>query len=346
MIKPTQVDRFQKALNAEWQKRKILLKNTPLTSIYFGGGTPSLLSPSFIGSILDQTGRQGEITLEANPEDVTLEKMQAYHEMGINRLSIGVQSLHDPTLTVIGRAHTAQKASNAIHIAREAGFENITIDLMYDLPHQTLDTWNYTLSKLKTLPISHVSLYNLTFEEPSVFHRKQRKLMPHLPSQEDSLHMLKNAVHTIESIGLKRYEISAFGTPSIHNTGYWTGRPFFGFGPSAFSYWDGRRFRNTANLVKYMEALETNQPWVDFTEKLSPEAHLREMLAIGLRLIEGIDPIAFQQRYGKISDEVTSILEAEQAKDNLTLGDRIQLTEQGRLFYDSVATEIIAPEEK
>ncbi len=346
MLKPTQIERFQKALLSEWEKRQVLLKNKDFTSIYFGGGTPSLLEPSFIESILDLTGRQGEITLEANPEDITLEKMQTYRKIGINRLSIGVQSLHDPTLSIIGRAHTAQKAHDAIHIAHQAGFDNITIDLMYDLPHQTIDTWDHTLNKLSSLPIAHVSLYNLTFEEPSVFHRKQRSLQPHLPSQEDSLHMLKSAIHTIESVGLKRYEISAFGTPSIHNTGYWTGRPFLGFGPSAFSYWDGRRFRNTANLVKYMESIEKNEPWVDFTEKLSFEAHMREMLAIGLRLIDGIEPTSFQQRFGTFSEELKTTLQEQETKNNLTWNERLSLTDSGRLFYDSVATEIIAPAEK
>jgi len=342
VIKPTQVDRFREALKLEWQKRQPLIQDKKITSIYFGGGTPSLIDPRCIEEILQLTGQGEEITIEANPEDITPELMETYLKMGINRLSIGVQSLHDATLKTIGRAHSAQKAINAIHTAKTAGFNNITIDLMYDLPHQTPPSWEHTLKQLYDLPISHVSLYNLTFEEPSVFHRKQRALQPHLPSEDDSLKMLQSAIKTLEEIGLKRYEISAFGLPSVHNTGYWIGRPFLGFGPSAFSYWDGRRFRNAANLVKYAEALESDKPWVDFTEKLSPEAHQREMLAIGLRLTEGVNPQTFQQRYGSFSSELKLQLAQLQKNTYLTVSELLKLTSKGQLFYDTVASEIIS----
>ena len=342
MLKPTQIDAFQKALILEWHKRQPLLANKPITSIYFGGGTPSLLPPAFIESILKLTTTQGEITIEANPEDVTLSLLQDYQSLGINRLSLGIQSLHDPTLKNIGRAHTSSQAIDAIHTAQKAGFTNITIDLMYDLPHQNLPTWKQTLSHIPDLPISHISLYNLTFEEPSLFHRKQKTLTPHLPSQEESLAMLKSAIDTFETSGHKRYEISAFGTPSIHNTGYWTGRPFLGFGPSAFSYWDKRRFRNTANLTKYIAALENDEPWVDFTEKLPPDDHLREMLAVGLRLTQGLNLPIFTAQYGNLPPDLLTDLEKLKQDNLLTQKENtLKLTEKGQLFYDSVAETIV-----
>ena len=336
-MRPAHQDRFENALHIEWKKQQPLLADKTLSSIYFGGGTPSLLEPSFFKKILNKTGLAEEITLEVNPEDVSLARMQNYKAIGINRISLGIQSLHDPTLRTIGRAHTKTQAINAIDICKDAGFDNITIDLMYDLPYQTLDTWKHTLNHVQGLPIQHISLYNLTFEEPSVFHRKQKTLSPHLPSPEDSLAMHQAAITSFEAMGLKRYEISAFGRPSIHNTGYWTGRPFLGFGPSAFSYWNGSRFRNTANLVKYAQALESDKPWIDFTETLEPEAHIREMLMVGLRLIRGVDPHSFQ-----LSCELKQTIEDLKQRGFLIEDKHLQLTDQGLLFYDTLAAHIVS----
>lgn len=335
-MRPAHQDRFEAAIHLELEKQQSLISDKAITSIYFGGGTPSLLEPFFFEKILDKTGHAEEITLEVNPEDVRLSKMQNYKSIGINRISLGIQSLHDPTLRIIGRTHKTEQAIEAISTVRAAGFDNITIDLMYDLPYQTPDTWEHTLTKVKPLPIQHISLYNLTFEEPSLFHRKQHKLSPHLPSPEDSLIMHQSAIATFESMGLKRYEISAFGRRSIHNTGYWTGRPFLGFGPSAFSYWEGSRFRNMTNLVKYAQALEANEPWTDFNETLNTEAHTREMLMVGLRLIEGVDLDLFQCSL-KLKQTINDLIQ----QGYLIQDKHLKLTDKGLLFYDTVAEEII-----
>src|SRR5690606_28580781 len=157
------------------------------------------------------------------------------------------------------------------------GINNITIDLMYDLPGQNLEQWQKTLNAATKLPITHLSLYNLTFEPHTVFYKFRETLQSKVPHPETSKEMYVNAINALEKCGLKQYEISAFaksGYKSRHNSGYWKGHPFLGFGPSAFSYWDQKRFRNVANLSHYNRALNQNKDPVDFEELLSPDAQI------------------------------------------------------------------------
>ncbi len=330
-------DLYMQGLKNEWKLIQSLIQGKEIVSLYLGGGTPSLLGPEKIGEILSWMQVKGEITLEVNPDDVTLEKMEAFQKAGINRVSLGLQSLDNPLLKKLGRLHTAQKAIEAVHLTAQAGIKNITVDLMYEIPGQTLKIWEETLDRVSTLPITHLSLYNLTFEPGAVFYKKQKELSPLLPSPEESLAMLNAACTKLRAMGLSRYEISAFAKPgfeSVHNTGYWTGRPFLGLGPSAFSFWEGRRFRNVCHLKKWKEILSQGQLPRDFDEKLSPLASLHERLAVRLRLFEG----APRSEFPIDSDLVKKLLE----KEWLTLTPtHFQLTETGRLFYDSVAEEII-----
>src|SRR5579864_9300472 len=213
------------SLRLEWDQNKHLIQGKNIISVYFGGGTPFLIGPEAITEILSWIQpSNAEITLEANPEDVTLPAMQAFAKAGINRVSLGVQSLDNPLLIVLGRHHSAQQAISAIQATNEAGISNITIDLMYEIPQQTLTSWKNTLAQLETLPITHLSLYNLTIEPQTVFYKKRAQLTPLLPSSEESLTMLNLAVASLEKMGLKRYEISAFAKKDFiarHNTGYW-----------------------------------------------------------------------------------------------------------------------------
>ncbi len=327
------------SLRLEWDQNKHLIQEKSIVSVYFGGGTPFLIGPEAIAEILSwiQPPPNSEITLEANPEDVTLPAMQAFAKAGINRVSLGVQSLDNPLLKVLGRHHSAQQAISAIQATKEAGISNITIDLMYEIPQQTLTSWKNTLTQLETLPITHLSLYNLTIEPQTVFYKKRSELTPLLPSSEESLSMLNLAVASLEKMGLKRYEISAFakeGFIARHNTGYWLGRPFLGFGPSAFSFFDGKRYRNFCDLKKYSAALAAGNSPVDFTEQLSPLASLHERLAVKLRMLEGVDTKEFpvgEALYQKLQEKGWIDLDQDTAR----------LTDQGLLFYDSVAEEII-----
>ncbi len=321
---------LEEALALEWERQAPLIEGKKIASIYFGGGTPSLFGPAAISSILKRIGAfDCEVTIEANPEESSLELFQQFRELGINRLSLGVQSLDDRSLLELERIHSAERAKKAIFDAKQAGFENISIDLMYDLPGQTIESWRYTLDQLKELPIQHLSLYNLTIEPHTSFYKRKVKT----PSGEISLQFLNLALESLENLGLKRYEISAFGRPSQHNLGYWTARPFLGFGPSAFSYWDGERFRNIANLHRYARALKNNESPVDFRERLPYPANLRELLAVRLRLLEGVPAEDFKIVPSDIQEKLSPFLIREDS--------RIKLNESGMLFYDSIASEII-----
>ena len=339
---------FLSSLKREWDLRSPLLAGKEIVSIYFGGGTPSLLPAQEIENILSfipNISPSCEITLEANPENVTLASMQAFVKAGINRVSVGVQSFDDTLLRTLGRTHDSSKAKEALNDIKDAGIADLSIDLMYELPHQTLKSWEKSLLEVKNLPITHLSLYNLVFEPGTSFYKKSKLLSPTLPSEEESLQMLNLAVSHLESLGLKRYEISAFARPgytSLHNTGYWTGRPFLGLGPSAFSYWEGRRFRNIPHLKKYEEALLLGKLPEDFEESLSFEAKQKELLAVELRLLQGVDLSLFQQKTGILSSSLRDSIQNLLEKNWLSKKDsRLFLSEEGMLFYDSVASELI-----
>ncbi len=324
------------SLALEWEMQKPLLQNKTITSIYFGGGTPTLYNG--IGTLLEKIDRSPdcEITIEANPEDSALELFTHLRSLGVNRLSLGVQSLDDRSLQTLERIHSAEKALQAIFDAQKAGFTNVSIDLMYDLPGQTEESWRYTLDQLSDLPIHHLSLYNLTIEPHTPFYKRKVQI----PTGELSLRFLTAALEKLEAIGLKRYEISAFAKPnheSRHNLGYWTGRPFLGFGPSAFSYWGKERFRNIANIHRYAKSLKEQTSPVDFREALPYPADIKELLAIRIRLKEGADLSLFSLPL-ETSAAIEKLKQGGFLRQN---GSNLQLTDRGLLFYDTVATDLI-----
>lgn len=340
------------ALIKEWQLRLPQLEGKKIVSIYFGGGTPTKLPPQEYALLLETLRSSGieiasdcEITLEANPEDITLLLMQEFYALGINRVSLGVQSLIDDDLILLGRTHNSNRSIDAIQEVSAAGIKNISIDLMFELPRQNITTWKKSLDALVNLPITHLSLYNLTFEPHTIFFKQRQQLLPQLPPDEERLKMLEIAIVNLESMGLSRYEISAFakeGKVSRHNMGYWTGRPFFGFGPSAFSYWEGSRFSNVAHFKKYLSSLEDNQFPVDFEEKLITPRNLQELLAVGLRVVSGVDLDGFIAQHGSLPIEIDrSIVSLTEKGFLIQEGSRIRLTTSGQLFYDTVASEII-----
>lgn len=344
-------DKLLSGFHAEWNLLKPWLHKKNVCTLYFGGGTPSLFSPQRIKNIINLVRKDVvvaddvEITLEANPENISLDLMKAYADIGINRVSLGIQTFDPSLLRLLSRTHSEKMALDAIHMTYKAGIKNISIDLMYDLPQQTLAHWSQTLSQVKSLPITHLSLYNLTFEPHTVFFKKREILSHSLPTEDTSLEMLEMAVSELESIGLKRYEISAFakeGYRSIHNCGYWIGRPFFGLGPSAFSYFQGKRERNIAHLNRYCKMLEEGQLPRDFSEELDPEAHRRELLAIQLRLIEGVNLCDFETAFGPLEDSIKQEIST-LIQDKLLLADGpiVKLSPKGLLFYDSVAERLI-----
>lgn len=345
-------EKLLEALLWEWKKNLPLMRGKTLVSIYFGGGTPSLFGPKRIHHLIEVIKKSGvllppnlEITLEANPEKINLSLMQDYAAAGINRVSIGIQSLDTELLKRLGRLHDSETAKQAVYTTLEAGISNITIDLMYELPNQTLQQWEETLIQIDLLPITHLSLYNLTIEPQTVFFKKRKALALLVPDANVSLAMYQLALKKLEEYGLKQYEISAFAKHdyySRHNVGYWTGRPFLGFGPSAFSFWDGKRFQNVANLSKYHAALQVGQSPIDFTEKLNPDAHRRELLVIRLRINEGLNLQDFESTHGALEKETLSCIELLISQGLIEKnGQNLRLTAAGILYHDAIASQLI-----
>ena len=343
---------FLDSLQLEWDLKAPSIAGKQIVSIYFGGGTPSLLSPEAIEAILRRIFQSNalispscEITLEANPERIDKTLIENFKQAGINRISLGVQSLDDSLLLKLGRAHKSKETKKAIESVYEAGILNISIDLMYEVPGQTLLVWEQSMKEATKLPISHLSLYNLVFEPGTLFYKKRDLLTKDLPSEEEALAMLNFAVQHMQQEGFSRYEISAFtrdGKHSIHNSGYWIARPFLGLGPSAFSYVEGRRFQNTPHLKKWGDALRQGLSFESFSEKLPLEAKQKELLAVELRLLQGVNLSLFEKNNGPISPSLAQSIQALLTEGLLEQKDtQLLLSKEGLNFYDTVASELL-----
>jgi oxygen-independent coproporphyrinogen-3 oxidase len=266
-------------------------------TLYFGGGTPSVLTPDEL-MILTQKIRQvfavesfSELTVEVNPDDITREYAAQLRTMGVNRLSIGIQSFREPHLKRLRRRHSATQAIACVETAKEAGFENISIDLMYGLPHQTLAEWQSDIAQAISLDVPHISAYCLTIEPKTVFGKQVANGALSLPDEATGVRQFA-CVHTeLENAGYTHYEVSNFarsGFQAVHNSGYWQGRPYIGLGPSAHSYNGKSRQWNVANNLRYLHAIENGLPAFE-TEVLTLEMRYNEYIITSLRTAAGAD---------------------------------------------------------
>ncbi|HOM72334.1 MAG TPA: radical SAM family heme chaperone HemW, partial [Armatimonadota bacterium] len=235
-----------------------------LDSVYFGGGTPTILPPDALASVLDAINSRfgisgsAEVTVEANPGTVDASSISELCKAGFNRLSIGVQSFNDDILERIGRIHTTSEARSAIMQGRDAGFSNISIDLMYALPDQTIEDWQNTLDAALEISPEHISLYELTVEEGTVFGNLRRKCQINLPDEDLQIEMYTLAINSLTNAGYEHYEVSNFAKPgyrSRHNQVYWRNEPYFGFGAGASGYIGGTRYTNISSPDFYIERL-------------------------------------------------------------------------------------------
>lgn len=333
---------LMEGLALEWERVRPFVSERKPVSVYFGGGTPWLLGAQKMGRLLGMIPLSDdcEVTLEANPEEV--DDVRPFVDIGVNRLSLGVQSLDDGLLAALGRCHTSQRGIDAVWIAKEGGIDNISVDLMVDVPTQTLLHVEATLELMRTLPLTHVSLYNLTIEPHTVFHKRRALLEPLIPSDSEGTKILLRTIEGLASVGFSRYEISAFAKEeklSRHNIGYWTHRTFLGLGPSAWSFAKGTRFQNAPHLNRWLAALRQGRSGSVFREALPYPQNVLERLAIGLRVLSGVDLRSFS-----LPEEARTSLRR-LAQDGYLAWDAhenvVQLTEKGKLFYDTVATAII-----
>lgn len=307
-------------------------------TIYFGGGTPSALRTEqldYLFSGLHQRLDLSELEewdLEANPATIRPEKAKRLRELGVTRLSLGVQSWDDELLKTLGRVHSAAEAERTFHILRDAGFTNLNIDLMFAVPGQTEGQWQASLEKSIALGSEHISTYCLTYEEDTEYFRK---LGVGEFSQDDErdAQLFERTIATLESAGFAHYEISNYARPgfeSRHNLAYWLGADYLGFGPSAFSTVGLDRWQNIANTAEYTKRIRAGGPAGEFRETLSRRTRDGEILAFGMRTAIGVEQSAVAPWKHDLAPYIEHGLVIEE-------GDRIRLTPRGKLLADSVA---------
>ncbi len=335
------------ALKAEIVMRRDYLHNENINTIYFGGGTPSLLCMGEIDNVLQLINKyypiapNAEITLEANPDTLSLEYLKSLHQIGINRLSIGIQSFFDNDLQYLGRKHDSHHAKLCIEWAQQAGFSNLSIDLIYGLPTSNTEQWNQNLDIFFDYGLPHLSAYALTLEPNSIL-TKQIELGKTLPiKEEDALRDYDILCHRAKENGYLHYEISNFckrGMHSKHNASYWFGTPYLGLGPSAHSFDGVSRQWNIANVEKYSDTKLRDAG----RESLTPEQHYNEYVMLRLRTHWGID-LKYMKR--EMGEQFSTYCE-QRSQPLVTQGRLTQtreflyLTDKQMLFADGVAEEL------
>ncbi len=342
----SQKEALVKAICVEISLQKDYLKNTNLSSVYFGGGTPSVLSEKELGQIFEAIStyflieKNAEITFEANPDDISLENLRLWKQTGINRLSVGIQSFHEPFLQWTNRNHTAQQAENCIKDAQNKGFSEISLDLMYGFPAQNHDIWLQDLQKATALEIPHISAYCLTIEEKTTFGKwlKQRKIEP---IEEDFAgQQLDILIQFLTENKYEHYEISNFCKKNHyakHNTNYWLGGEYLGIGASAHSYNHVSRQYNVANNTLYIKNIQTNKIPFEL-EILTPKDLYNEYLLTRLRTHWGIEIATLQDNFKEFwGNTQEKILENYVKSDFLIQKNGIIfLTQKGKMIADTI----------
>lgn len=329
-----------------------MTEQEPVTSIFIGGGTPSLLSGEWISSILDKcresfaVSKQAEVTMEANPGTVTEQSIKEYRLAGINRLSFGLQSADDRELRRIGRIHTWEMFLESFGMARKAGFSNINIDLISGLPGQTEESFRRTLEKTAALNPEHISVYSLILEEGTQLYREVETGRMTLPEEDEAYRMDVFTREFLEASGFHRYEISNYaraGFECRHNIGYWTGVPYLGLGLGAAGYTGRMRYSNEKNLDVYLESEGKPDRIRCSRTELSKEDRMEEFMFLGLRMCRGVSTGEFEANFGISFKEVYGPVAARQIQEGLLAkkGDSVWLTVRGMEVANRVMAEYL-----
>ena len=336
-------EQYVNALICEILHQGVCPPGTPVETIFFGGGTPSILEERQLAAILGAlqerfcVRKDAEISLEMNPGTADLGKLRAMREMGFNRLSIGVQSMHDGELRLLGRIHTRKEAREAFQLAREAGFENINLDLMSALPGQSLQDWSDTLAEAAAWEPEHISAYSLIIEPGTPFAAMYESGdLPPVPDEGTDRQMYHFTRKYLARHGFEQYEISNYAKPGRecrHNIGYWTGRDYLGFGIGAASFADGVRFSNRADLQGYIRAMEAQDIAAVRTEqhRLTEQEKMEEFMFLGLRMTAGVRGTEFASRFGKQIEDVYGEMLRKHISQGVLLRteDGVRLTQRG-----------------
>ena len=311
-------------------------------TIYFGGGTPSALTTAQLAYLFDglrarlDLSELVEWTLEANPATIREEKARLLRAAGVNRLSVGVQSWVDALLRTLGRTHSAAQAEETCLLLRETGFTNLNIDLMFSVPGQTVAQWEATLAKTIALRPEHISCYCLTYEEDTEYFRK---LLGGAFKQDDErdADLFELTMETLTRAGYAQYEISNYASPgfaSRHNSAYWEGRDFLGFGPSAFSTVGLHRWQNVCDTAAYVQRTLTGETTIGFSERLTSETRAGEIAAFGMRTAQGV-ALSDLERWPEAINQFRELGFLEQR------GNRAVLTRRGKMMADTVAETFV-----
>lgn len=305
----------------------------PVGSCFIGGGTPSLVNEKYILSVLEaidlrfSLNKASEITIEMNPNSASLEKIKAYKQAGINRVSIGLQSTIDSELRDLGRLHSFEDFLRTYEDVRNAGFENVNIDLMSAIPGQTIKSYEKTLRRVLELKPEHISAYSLIIEEGTPFYERYKEGTG-LPSEEDERNMYYMTKDILASEGYLRYEISNYakkGYECKHNIGYWERVPYLGFGIASSSLWGEKRFTHHSDIKKYIEGDYSGEE-----TDLDLNDRMEEFMFLGLRLTNGVLVSEFKEQFGKsLEEEYGAVLCKLQREGLLVLDERVRLTDKG-----------------
>lgn len=338
------------AIAQELLIRKEYLGTAYVKSIYLGGGTPSLLEPAEVEALLVlirqhcSLNESIEVTLEANPDDITLAKLQAWKAIGINRLSIGVQSFQDSLLRYLNRVHDSQRAMASVALARKVGFDNLSIDLMYAIPGASQAMWEADLAMALQLQPAHIAAYCLTIEKNTVLGHWQDKGKLKAVEEEVAASQFEMLVECLTAHHYEHYEVSNFSQPgryAQHNMNYWKQGSYLGLGPGAHSYDGDTRQYNVANNQRYINSLQ--QGIVPCTvEVLTPQDHINEYLMTRLRTQWGCDIAWLKGQYGYDLEQTRSDYLEQLCNHKLAMinGHQLLLTRQGKLLADQIATDL------
>jgi len=322
----------------------------PVQTIYLGGGTPTCLPEEllcgFIKSLIARVGKPLEFTVECNPIGAGIPLFRSLHRCGVNRLSIGAQSFDPIELKILGRPHTAEAIGQAVTAARNAGFENIGLDLIFGIPGQTVQTFTQSLSKAIKLAPTHLSAYSLTWENETPLTRALFLGAVQEIDEDDERAMYKQLCQTLSAAGFMQYEISNFAAPGFscrHNIRYWRNLPVIGLGPAAAGWYRGQRTANVADIGACVERITQNQFACETDEQPGARQMASEMAVLGLRMTDGIDLAAFQNATGKNPKHLFANAISEHCKNGLLeLTDtHLRLTEKGLSFADTVSCDFI-----
>jgi len=339
--------------------KEILLKKNRITdqvgSIYFGGGTPSLLPEKSLAKIFDtltsnfSIAADAEITIETNPDDLDAKKIAQLRQMPVNRFSIGVQSFFNDDLVWMNRAHNSTEAETCIKRSQDAGFENLSIDLIYGFPLLTDEKWLSNIQKAISLQTPHISAYSLTVEPKTALAAAIKKGKQIPVNDEQSAAQFITLTEKLATAGFDHYEISNYSLPgrhAIHNTNYWRGIPYLGIGPSAHGFNSNIRYLNIANNAKYMQQLALGK-LAETVEELDIYDRFNEYIMTSLRTMWGTDLVKIKAEFGKIflEDTLKNIVPFIQRNWLKNENDKLILTPDGKLFADYIASELFLLDE-